>query len=406
MNIYKFAISFSLASFFLSFAANRVAPVFLPNNEPPRTLSTLALASPTPGCSPAAETSDGRKTYLVGAGKLSAEDRKRIESTVGKLEIPKDETRRARKIRAEAVRKRAEQKTIAEQGLQTWLKKNPTAAPQEIEGVKSLLDYYGGKIKRLEADLKAPRFDWREQIDVGPVMNQGYNCNACWAFAAVNAFQTSLNLSEARFGEPISLSPEGNLAALANAPPAPERLVPSVQQLLNCMPISAKKICENGWHGTAFSYMVNKKGVPLTKLGWEQNEVFKPREKTACRANSFTRALAWDYVNSPPDELPSVKQLKAALVEHGPIAAPMVFDDCLLAYKGGVFNEHTEAKVGHVVLLIGWDDEKQAWLIKNSWGADWGENGYGWIKYGSNNIGQFAAWIEAEHKLAKDLFAR
>ena len=67
----------------------------------------------------------------------------------------------------------------------------------------------------------------------------------------------------------------------------------------------------------------------------------------------------------------------------------------MLAYKGGVFNEKTEGKVGHVVLLIGWDDDRQAWLVKNSWGEKWGEKGFGWIKYGSNNIGQFAAWIDA-----------
>jgi cathepsin L len=51
--------------------------------------------------------------------------------------------------------------------------------------------------------------------------------------------------------------------------------------------------------------------------------------------------------------------------------------------------------INHVVLLIGLDDAKQAWLIKNSWGEKWGEKGCAWIKYRSNNIGVFAAWIEA-----------
>lgn len=59
-----------------------------------------------------------------------------------------------------------------------------------------------------------------------------------------------------------------------------------------------------------------------------------------------------------------------------------------------------------MVLLIGWDDEKGAWLVKNSWGEEWGEKGFGWIKYGSNNIGVFAAWIDAEPKLAKNLFSK
>jgi cathepsin L len=46
------------------------------------------------------------------------------------------------------------------------------------------------------------------------------------------------------------------------------------------------------------------------------------------------------------------------------------------------------------MVLIGWDDEKQAWLVKNSWGEEWGAKGFGWVAYGSNNIRQFAAWIQ------------
>ena len=381
-------------------------PVAFAQQKEPSNPAHSSESKPKIVCSVSEADKSGKRTYLVGAGKLSAEDRERIESKVGKLEIPKDETKRARKIRAEATRKRAELKAIVENGYQTWLKKNPNASEKDKEGVKNILSYYNNKVKRLESEINAPKFDWRERINVGPVMNQGSKCNTCWAFAAVNAYQASLNLSEMRFGEPVSLSPEGEFVALANAPPAPVRPVPSVQQLLNCMPISADMICEKGWHGKAFTFMVNKKGMPMSLIAWGQDEIFKPGEKSACRANSFNKALVWDYVNSPPDRLPTVEQIKAALIEHGPIAAPLVNDNCLLAYKGGVFNEKTGGYINHVVLIIGWDDAKQAWLIKNSWGEDWGEKGYGWIKYGSNNIGQFAAWVEAEHQLAKDFFSK
>jgi cathepsin L len=56
---------------------------------------------------------------------------------------------------------------------------------------------------------------------------------------------------------------------------------------------------------------------------------------------------------------------------------------------------------------VGWDDSKNAWLVRNSYGSTWGEKGYGWIDYNSNNIGIRAAWVLAKkiyikHKLTPE----
>ena len=82
-------------------------------------------------------------------------------------------------------------------------------------------------------------------------------------------------------------------------------------------------------------------------------------KKDRCKPESFSKAYSWDYVNSPPDKLPTVEQLKTALIEHGPLVAPIVFDDCLRDYRGGVFNEQNLGTVNHAVLLVGWDDKKE-----------------------------------------------
>jgi cathepsin L len=60
-----------------------------------------------------------------------------------------------------------------------------------------------------------------------------------------------------------------------------------------------------------------------------------------------------------------------------------------------VFSESDSRPIDHAVVLIGWDDSKQAWIIKNSWGSAWGDDGFLYVKYGTNSIGFGAAWAEA-----------
>jgi cathepsin L len=47
------------------------------------------------------------------------------------------------------------------------------------------------------------------------------------------------------------------------------------------------------------------------------------------------------------------------------------------------------------VVIVGWDDNRKAWKIKNSWGTSWGEKGYGWVAYGHYRIGTGTAWVQA-----------
>jgi C1A family cysteine protease len=269
-----------------------------------------------------------------------------------------------------------------------------------------------------------PKFDWRERgLDVGPVMQQG-ECGSCWAFAAMSVYQSSWNLEQLRMGHEFfdTFIPEYSY-----------NRIPSVQQLLNCVS-KDKGSCGGGWHGTAFAFMVNFHVPHIPdRLVWNRGDKVRIEEYTGRKSpctdllrnskvkrggqsnvpldgpdsrpkltpgsdktqTSFDRALAWGYVNEQkPRDMPSVEQLKAALIEHGPLAITILGDNCFFVYRGGVFNGHNSGDTNHAIVLIGWDDSKSAWLIKNSWGTKWGENGFGWVEYGSNNVGLYAAWIQ------------
>lgn len=316
------------------------------------------------------------------------------------LKIPEAETRSS----AETVKTRdaliAENQNQSLQDFDTWLGNNPKASAKEVrkEFDRILLTglFFAGR----------PSFDWRERgLLVGDVMNQGMECNSCWAFATVDAFRSSLLLQKMRLGS----RPDSAL----------ESMQPSVQELMNCM--SEKDLCGGEWFGNAFDYMV-KTGVPLSSVSPKDYT----GKKSACAAQQFLKAIRWEYVNNRPHETASTDELKKALVKHGPLVAQIFDDDCFLFYESGVYNEKAyktitdpdgnksvvpleslapelreEPNPNHTVLIIGWDDNKQAWLIKNSWGTGWGENGFMWIKYGVGGIGKFTGWVDADPGLKK-----
>jgi len=84
---------------------------------------------------------------------------------------------------------------------------------------------------------------------------------------------------------------------------------------------------------------------------------------------------------------PSPDKIKAAL-QDGPIVGGFqVFED-FQYYTGGVY-EHVTGGIlgGHGVAVVGYDDEGEYWICKNSWSENWGEKGYFRIKWGSGLLG-------------------
>jgi cathepsin L len=323
------------------------------------------------------------RTYQVGYS--PAMEHKLAELTG--IEIPKNETQKAKKIRAEAQRLLAKQQELIKKSAanpevryldytpltyiwQQIEKSHPGAQrPQSLQGLIPLL----------------PALDWGDfGIGASGVSNQG-ECNSCWAFATIAAYESSLQFQYKKTD--LARSNRVKPGVWLSLPPAVWAVKLSEQELLNCVG-KQKGDCGGGWHGSAFSYIVS--------FGADEISGQYTPQKGAClqRGGSY-KALTWDYVNYPPDQTPSVGQLKLALLEHGPLVVLVHVDDAFLGYKEGVFNERDPGGVNHAVLLTGWDDGKHAWRIQNSWGEQWGEKGFMWIDWESNNVGQYAAWIDA-----------
>ncbi len=214
----------------------------------------------------------------------------------------------------------------------------------------------------------AASFDWRKFNGVTPVRDQGA-CGSCWAFGTISAFEAGWRITN---GEAIDTSE---------------------QDVLDC---SRAGSCSGGWW--AFDYLIDD-GV-ATEASYPYRA--KQGRCSDSAARPF-RAATWGYVDvGDVSDRAHVGKLKEALCRYGPLAVTVLATDAFQAYTGDVFNECASGEINHAVTLIGWDDNKQAWLIKNSWGTGWGdscgygsERGYMWIAYGCNKIGAYAAWVYA-----------
>ena len=87
--------------------------------------------------------------------------------------------------------------------------------------------------------------------------------------------------------------------------------------------------------------------------------------------------------------------IQKALVTYGPVFTSFDVYEDFSSYTGGVY-EHLwgDYRGGHCVTVVGYDDENDYWICKNSWGTGWGENGYFNIKYGEVDICKYDYYLD------------
>lgn len=94
------------------------------------------------------------------------------------------------------------------------------------------------------------------------------------------------------------------------------------------------------------------------------------------RAKNF-KISGWEQI--PVYDLDRVK---GSLYRGHPVALGMMVGDAFDNYKSGIFKTYeTQSTSGHAMAIVGYDDNKGAFKVMNSYGRSWGENGFGWISY-------------------------
>jgi C1A family cysteine protease len=234
--------------------------------------------------------------------------------------------------------------------------------------------------RRVAAGEALPRkWDVRDEIKKQfpdenlTVQDQG-NCGSCWAFAGVGAFEASYLYN--KLGRGPGLSEE---------------------YVLSCA--GSNGSCDGGTTTAAFDVLKSKGSPKRSDLPYVGYAIDCA---DASSHSIYYRALDWGVLDNvdPNTGRASRDDLKRALMEHGALVVGFYASDAFMnthiSTQDDVFDIAENGDANHAIVLLGWDDDKGAWLIKNSWSTGWGAGGYMWIKYDINQLGVDAAWVTAQ----------
>ncbi|MGZ6207716.1 MAG: C1 family peptidase [Syntrophales bacterium] len=202
-------------------------------------------------------------------------------------------------------------------------------------------------------------FDWRN-VDgngtsyVTPVRNQG-GCGSCWDFAATAGLESYTLITQR--------APNTNLDL-------------SEQILLSCYNTNG---CNGGSPSGASSY-IQTTGLPLETCF--QYTAEDAAEGILCSQSCANWQASTYKILNYGGVSATVSAIKDALVNYGPLVTTFSVYGDFFSYNGGIYSYTTGAyQGGHAVLIVGYDDVNNCFIVKNSWGTGWGEAGFFRIDY-------------------------
>jgi len=208
------------------------------------------------------------------------------------------------------------------------------------------------------ADTYNSTVDWRTQKLVTPIKNQG-QCGSCWSFSTTGST------------EGAHAQATGNLVSL------------SEQNLMDCSTSYGNQGCDGGLMDQAFEYIIKNKGIDT-----EASYPYKAADGTCAFKVANIGATISNYTDVKSGDEGALET--AANIRPVSVAIDASHTSFQL-YSSGVYHELfcSATKLDHGVLVVGYGTDttssKAYWIVKNSWGATWGQQGYIYMSKDKNN---------------------
>lgn len=209
-----------------------------------------------------------------------------------------------------------------------------------------------------ENNLSYNPIDWRDKEIFLPVRDQG-DCGACWAFASV-----------------------GTVEALRAKDTGVKRYL-SPQQLVDCD--TKEKGCKGGWPSIAYNYAANN-GLVLEDDYPYQAANGKCKQEVV---QSSTEVKIDSRFSRCEEEECTTGDIQYNMLKNGPVTVVIdAYNTNFFNYKSGIYDASC-GEPNHAVMLVGYGIDSKTgskyWIIRNSWGSQWGMEGFGYVKMDLNN---------------------
>jgi len=235
-----------------------------------------------------------------------------------------------------------------------------------------------GNIECRDTDLP-DHFNWRDKDGsdwMTPVKNQG-SCGSCWAFSAVGVVEPQYNIFMKNPDLDLDLSEEYLVSDCYNA-----------------------GSCCGGWHYEAINFTKDS-GIPdeaclpyvdgtgCSCYGDTCDSNCNYRTGGACSDTTCSdRCSNWStrlkYINETGSVPNDIETIKVYLIEKGPLSVAIgMGQDFGGSFDGnGIYRCSDDNDVNHAVVITGYNETDDYWIVKNSWGSGWIDEGYFKVGYG------------------------